>query len=444
LTQRFVITWAQNASPHHPGFLAALRKFPGRLLIIKGRYKNPSSIFLDPEQDDDSWFAPELVPFLVESRIQLCPNLCLYADVKTQPTAARPLSGFEVFCGHNSGIMGHPKRALDVIPSATRMPRILATTGACTLPNYTDSKAGVKGEAHHVIGALIVEVQADGIYHLRHVSAGPKGDFVDLDTHYTPDGIYRARRAASLVVGDLHVGREDPEVTRATREQIALLRPKHVVLHDVLDFESRNPHDKGLAAKWEKRRRSVAEEVKAAVNAVNSIARWGDHTVHVVRSNHDQMLDRWLNSANPHDDPENARYWCEMWARLFAEYDRSGKIGDAFALEAKRLGCEPNVHFLELNESLIIKDVNHGFHGHIGIGGSRGTPMAYVKLGCKTSTGHTHAPGITDGNMRAGVGGSLNHGYNNLPGTWLNANIHLDSRGKRQLIITVNGRFRAP
>jgi hypothetical protein len=443
LIRRYLVSYAQNATPAHKGFLESVRHFPGDFVVIQGRYKNPTSPHENAEAEDDAWYDPALVPFLTESRLQLCSNLCLYGDLKVQPTAVRPLTGFEVFCGKNSAIIGHPKRALDVVPSATRMPRILVTTGACTVENYSDSKAGAKGRAHHALGGLVVEIEEDGTYHLRHVSAGPKGDFVDLDRHYTPDGIFRARRAESLTLGDLHVGREDPGVTAATEEQIAVLRPKHLVLHDVLDFESRNPHDKGLAARFEKRRRSVKEEVQAAVAEVNRLARLGDHHVHVVRSNHDQMFDRWLNTADPREDSENVRYWCEVWGRLFAARDLLGYFPDAFATEAEFFGKEKNVSFLRLNESLVLKDVNHGFHGHIGLGGSRGTPAAYVKMGCKTSTGHTHAPGITDGNTRGGVGGSLDHGYNNLPGTWLNANIHLDSRGKRQLLLTIRDRWRA-
>jgi hypothetical protein len=211
--RRLVITLAINATPAHAGFIASLRKFPGELKVIKGRYRNPTR---RNEEIEEDWYDPAIVPYLTEAREQLCPNLCLYADVPVQPTAARPLSGFEVFCGSNSGILGHTKRALETIPSATRMPRILTTTGACTVPSYSDSKMGKKGHAHHSLGALVVEIEDDGTYHLRHVSAGPRGDFVDLDVHYTPDGIYRARRAESLTLGDIHRPREEPAVMSAT------------------------------------------------------------------------------------------------------------------------------------------------------------------------------------------------------------------------------------
>ena len=37
------------------------------------------------------------------------------------------------------------------------MAKIMTTTGACTLANYTSSRAGAGGEFHHCYGVLIVE-----------------------------------------------------------------------------------------------------------------------------------------------------------------------------------------------------------------------------------------------------------------------------------------------
>jgi 3',5'-cyclic AMP phosphodiesterase CpdA len=437
--QRFIVSWACNATSHHPGFLAALKKFPGRLLVVKGQYKNPTRRNEDVEED---WYDPAIVPYLVSERMQLCPNLGLYADVPIQPTAARPLSSFEVFLGQNSAIFGHPKRALETIASGTRTPRLLVTTGACTVAQYSDSKAGKKGQAHHVLGALVVEIEADGTYHLRHVSAGPKGDFVDLDTHYTPDGIYRARRALTLTFGDVHDYWEDPSVLASCREQVALLRPQALCVHDVLDFHHRNHHDRGLRSAFKKRQLLVRDELERATRKLSTFADWGDHDVIVIDSNHDQAFDKWLDEWR--GDPQNHAYWCQVWSRLYDAHARTGQFPAAFAQEAKHFGVHPRVRFLGRDEPYVIKGVAHQFHGHVGLNGARGSSLTYAKLGCKTSTCHTHTPRIIDGNFTGGLGPAvLDHGYNGLPNSWLHANIHLDFRGRRQLIITVKGRFRA-
>lgn len=439
----YIVSWAQNATPVHGLFLKALKHYPGQLIVLAGRYKNPTSVWTK-ENEDDQWYAPELVQYLTEERRQLCPNLCLYGDVHVLPTAARPLSSFEVFCGGNSAIFGHPKRALEVVPTATRMPRLLVTTGACTIANYTDSKAGKKGEAHHVLGALVVEVEADGTYHLRHVSAERDGSFIDLSTRYTAEGAEPAPPALALTLGDVHVGQDDPAVIAATRQLVKQTQPKHLVLHDVLDFRSRNHHDKRLVQHLDKlatRTHIVRDEVGTAANALHDFAAWGKHTVWVIRSNHDEALDRWLEECEPHKDPENAPYYFALWNRMCEYHAKHGSWPNPFALEARRLGVSRRVRFLGRDQDVRIKGVSYGFHGDKGINGSRGTPHAYAKLGVKTVTGHTHTPRIVDGNYTAGVTARLDHGYNLLPSSWLNAHVLQYANGKRAMIVIVRGRY---
>lgn len=444
----YLVTWACNDTPVHKGFLAALRNFPGELVVIKGQYKNPTSKFDAFVEGQENW-APELAPYLLDKGLQLCPNLKVYGDIRVQPTAARPLSGFEVFCGSNSGVFGHPKRALEVVPTATRSPRILATTGSITLPNYSESKAGKKGQAHHVIGALVVEIEASGIYHLRHVSAEASGAFIDLDKRYTPDGVEDAPEAMTLTLGDIHSGMEDGPVLAATAELAELVKPRYLFVHDLLDFRTRNHHDRGSLrkafAKAAQGMRLVESEVENAASCLRMLSRLA-REVRVVRSNHDEAFDRWLEEATDtiKMDPENAPYFFRVWARMFDHMQEHGEFPQAFELEAKRLGVPANVKFLKRDESCKIKGVEHAFHGDKGINGSRGTPHAYARLGVKTTTGHTHTPTIRDGNFTAGVTARLDQGYNLLPSTWLNAHVIQYANGKRALVVIIQGRFRAP
>ena len=39
------------------------------------------------------------------------------------------------------------------------LPKMMMTTGSCTVKNYTDSKAGKKGEFHHTLGFVIIEIK---------------------------------------------------------------------------------------------------------------------------------------------------------------------------------------------------------------------------------------------------------------------------------------------
>jgi hypothetical protein len=73
-------------------------------------------------------WAPDLAPYIMDRRVDLWRNLTLLADIRTQPTATRPLEGFETLTGPRSAIIGHPK--LELVTVATpesRMATILTT-----------------------------------------------------------------------------------------------------------------------------------------------------------------------------------------------------------------------------------------------------------------------------------------------------------------------------
>ncbi len=445
----YLITHAQNATPVEPKFWASLQTYckenGSELIVIPGRYKNPTSVW-SAQQEHDEWWDLNTVKYLCRNRRRLCKNLQVFADISIQPTANRPLSGMEVYLAHQSGIFGHTKRALEVVPTGTRTPRVMWTTSACTKPNYTSSKAGKRGDAHHVYGALVVEVDDDACYFVRHVTATKDGAFTDLDKVYSSKGVKQAPRAASAVLGDWHAGLEDFEVLDATKELLHLIRPREVFLHDVLDFSARNHHNKSSRFRFEGVFGSVEEDVIGACDALKLVDKWGRETggwgTNVVRSNHDEFFERWLEEHKDSEDPYNAPYYHEIKARDLRSKVSSGEWLNLFESEARRHSVPAAVRFLRRNESFRILGVEHGFHGDKGPGGSRGTPNAYVRLGAKFSTGHTHVARICDGSFVAGVTAQLDHGYNLLPSAWVNAHTILHQDGKRQLIIIVKGRFR--
>jgi hypothetical protein len=460
--KRYLVTWAQNATPVHANFFAAAKVFckveGAELIGVAGRYRNPTSRS-DRFASDDEW-AEEILPHLAARprrdgevcvqepvRRRLAPSLMLFSDVVVPATATQPLSGFEVFAGKDSAIFGHCKRSMVVVPTSTRMPRVQWTTGAITVPNYSDSKAGKKARAHHVLGALVVEVDDDGIFFVRQVTANARtGTFYDLKWKYTTRGRFRAERIETLTMGDYHAGREDEEVLEATEKLVELLQPKAIVAHDLFDGMSCNPHEvKSKRHRYLGRFDTVKAEVEhCGLGAANRIAGWGkaDHRVIVAWSNHDDFLWRWLESFDPDRDPKNAPYYHQLWATAYAYQAKHGCFPNVLAEEFKRLKVNRRVRFLGRDESFKRKDVEHLFHGHNGINGARSNAKAFARLGVKLSKGHEHTPGIWDGAWCAGVKATLDHGYNPLPSTWMHADIVLHADGKRQMVFYFKGRFR--
>lgn len=450
---KYVITYAQNATPVHADFWGALLQYckhnDARLIVIPGRYRNPTSHWSQRAASDD-WWDEAVVPYILRGREKLCKNLYVYGEISIQPTAVRPLSGFEIFAGPASAVFGHPKIQLTTVPAAKRRyPRILTTTGAATKPNYTDSKAGKKAAEHHVQGATVVETDGD-YFHLRQLNATRSGDFIDLDRTYTANGSWPADRPAALVCGDLHVAKMDPQVSGATffdgDSIMKTLRPRRLVLHDVLDFDVRNHHnkhsfrDRYARHHGERAKDDVRSEVELTAEYLRALSKMAD--TYVIHSNHDEAFDRWLNDADPKADPQNARFFHAMWAALLGSFHQRGEWVPAFEHYCKLHGLD-KIEFIRRDQDFRIHGIACGFHGDKGANGARGNALAYARLGVKSIVGHMHTPAILDGCYVVGVTADLDQGYNLLPSSWLNSHCLVHANGKRQLIHIIDGRWRA-
>lgn len=444
---RWVITSAVSDSEVHKPFLQAIQRYcadHGAVMrVVPIRYRNPTS---QSERPAD-WFAPELLPYLTDERTQLCPMLRLMADVPTQPTAVRPLSGLQTMSGEDSAIYGHTKIAYESVPCRVGMhPKAVMTTGAITLPSYSESKAGKKGEFHHVIAAVIVEW--DGLsWHARHIHANDDGSFFDLDRLHTVDGSMPAS-ADVLCLGDLHGINADPVALDATLREIApTLRPRNLVLHDVLDFESASHHhtffDKvRLHAQG---KLDVMQELQKTCAEIDRIAEASPWSVlHIVDSNHCRHFDRWLENANNATDPGNALVYHQTKAAMIEALVRDGQYINPFEYWARRLLKHiDRVRFVGHEQPLVIGGVDYSNHGDRGPNGARGSIASYTKVGIKTSIGHSHSAGIMDGVYQCGTSSKLDMGYNaGSPSSWSHTHIVQYPNGKRSLLTLIAGQWR--
>lgn len=453
-SKRYIITSAQNATPVHPEFFhtleVAAKHLGAELVVVPFRYKNPTSVWSKNQESEERW-AIEVAPYLFNVRKKLCPNLVLAADVKMQPTASSPVTGFESLTGGESCILGHPKMQLVSIPVPTgRFPKIITTTGACTRQNYTDTKAGKIGAFHHFLGAIIVEISGPK-FHIRQVNADrTDGSFTDLATHYTEKGARPAPPALGLVLGDTHVRVTDPDVDRATFGKggmVETLEPQTLVFHDLIDGETVNPHEVGdpfiAEAKRVAGRQDVRKEVVEVVEFVNTRAK-GRQAV-IVDSNHHDFLRRWIVRTDWRQDLKNARFYLETAQAMLrsAEMTPGGaRYGDPFAYWVSKLGAGSNVRCLGPDESFKLADVECGMHGDDGPNGARGTIKNLARLGSKSISGHTHTPGIEEGAYQVGTSSMRRLAYQRGPSSHLNAHCVVYATGKRALLLVIEGRWK--
>jgi hypothetical protein len=457
----YVFVAAQNATPVHEGFWATLLQYiecrHGELNVIPYRYKNPTSIYTEHSKELDYWW-PCLEPYLLDHKLKLCKGLQILGQIKMQPTATNPLSGFDGFTGEDSAILGHPKVQLRTVATPSkRLPKILATTGACTVPNYTDSKAGHKGRFHHNLSALVVEVDNDK-FHIRHIHGEDDGSFYDLDYYYTSTGRTKYGRTAGLVPGDIHAEFLDEKVDQATFRGsdsiMEVLNPEVLVIHDGEDFYRRNHHHKNndiLAyGKHHYGRNNVEEGLQITADFFDRVSRPDTLTL-AVRANHDEAFDRWLRDADPKIDPENAKFYYYMKYHQLDNVQRTAtgfKTINAFEFWAKnpmdqRGITSETVKFLKRDESFVVGGIEIGFHGDIGNNGGHGSLKSYTKIGPKVVIGHGHSPGIEDGAYQVGVSARLDLEYAVGPSGWLHTHCVIYPNGSRTLLNVINGEWRA-
>lgn len=457
--KRFIFTAAQNSTPVDPEWWAVLQAVAAEtgaeIRILPIRYKNPTSAWTGSQRNAEHWVS-ELDGLLVNTRVALNPNLYLLADIKIQPTAADPVGAGDLaaISGASSAIVGHPKiQTRSIATPQSRMAKLLMTTGACTVENYSDTRAGRVGAFHHSLSAVLVELDGKRFYARRlHYDRKSKSATDHArGVRYTAKGPEAAPRALALVLGDLHRDFADPAVLAATFGPGGLVeraRPRHIIYHDIVDGYSVNPHHRGNPFNRVAKRRSSADDVRAEIERCAAFLR--EHTYPetqnvVVASNHDNFVSRWISAADWRDDPTNAEFYLET-ALEMVRGTRLGPGGlqcpDPFAYWLGRAGL-PQTRVLGGDESLLLGGVELGMHGDRGPNGARGSIRNLRRIGVKSVVGHSHSPGEDEGSTQVGTSTRLRLEYNGGPSSWLNAHAIVGADGKRQLVVIVDGKFTA-
>jgi predicted phosphodiesterase len=438
--QRFIISWGQSNTKPHLKFLENIEAYAefisADIHIIAGRYENPTSLLKSKSLKQVETWDDAIVPYLDANRHNIHPKLEVLSDIKIQPTAINPLSGLHDISADKSCILGSPKIHLEVLPRLdVNSEKILYTTGAVTYKNYSDTKAGKKGEFHHTYGFVIAEIENDDIVHVRQVSAADDGSFSDLFFNVKNGQVNKVSSSLGLVLGDLHCGQHDEELLESTHSIINTLKPENVVLHDVFDGESISHHtekDPFVQYSNEKfNKNDLQKEIDVMFEVLDSFSKVNN--LIIVRGNHDDFIDRWLKNSDwkKQSTPKNYRLYMQLSDILLKQHEEDRVIGVLPELLSKRFN---NIKCLTDRESYKIKDWEVGYHGHLGVSGSRGSLMQFRKLNTKTIVGHYHSPERKDGALSVGTSTKLQLNYNKGASKWVQSHVLIHNDGKAQHI----------
>lgn len=443
--KRFLISWAQSQTPVHKGFLrnmeAYAKEIDADILICAGRYRNPSSLpsskrLKEKEKDVKNTWDALVLPYLDANRHNIHPLLCVLSNIKIQPSSSMPLNGLNSITGLESCIIGHPRVQLKSLPVIEGYPhKLLLTTGACTVENYTDSAVGAKGAFHHQIACVVVELDGD-VFHLRHVTADKRGDFYDLMYCVKSGEVSVCNEPVeALVFGDLHIGETNPIAEKISFEMAEMLQPKKIIIHDPITSYSVSHHEIKdpflLLMREEDGSWSLEKELK---QAVEWFQKYPQYSFVTVLSNHCQHIDAWIRSTDWRKSLNKKLYL--RFANIIAEGKATkGIVPYVFSTELT------NVQPLGIDESYRIKDWEISCHGHVGVHGSRPSPTQLKNLPVKTITGHSHVPNRVDGSVTVGTLTHLRISYNKGASGWLNSNAVIYPNGKVSQLNIIDGRF---
>lgn len=432
----YIITSAQNATLLHDNFWTNIVAFSeyldASIHVIPYRYKNPTAVF---KELPDDWWDDRLTPFLDMNRHNLHKNLQLLSDVKIQPTATNPLQGLQGFTGSQSCIVGHPKMQLKSVPTLEGYHnKIMCTTGACTLENYTDSKAGKRGEFHHIYGFVIVEIRDEEIFYIRQVSAKDDGNFIDLNLMVVNGNVSKIDTCKGWRLGDIHVRNVDSRKIEENISVMTKLFPEKIVLDDIFDGETVNPHTKddhvAKVKMVESNKHVIEDEISEMIEWLADFkSHFPNSEIVITKANHDVFADRFMNYANWKKDYVNAKTILKLQAMSLESDCRNGIIPYLINKTFHDIIC------LDYNDSYVIGNTECSQHGQFGSNGSRGSAEQFRNLSMKMCTAHSHSICRMDGLITVGTSTKRRLSYTHGASGWIHADVIFDNFDKAQQII---------
>lgn len=444
---KYILTCAQNNTLVDDIFWTSLLEYANRhnaqILVAKVLYNKKAFRQPGVDESDEYWFDEKVKPYLVEGHLNLNGSHFI-ADANVIPTSKWPTSGFD----------GVTPSGINAIIPATKIElrvgaalkgantKVIMSTGTVTKRNYILRKTGAIAAFGHSVGALFIDTENNVFRHLERMEN--VNGFYDIDGFYSPSGFEFAKpgNVAALQLGDIHAEKTEDKNLDSALELISYLQPTNIVLHDVLDFSSRNHHnvkDCTFIHKQTVAGNTVKNDLTMLARVLDDIADAANGSaLHIVESNHDLAIMTWLKNTDFKDDPLNACVYLDCMLALYNHVENGAKsyfnmLAYAYANigDGAYADC---IRFHETDESLVIAGVEMGNHGHNGANGARGNPKGFANLGVPMNTGHTHSPSIYGPCYTAGVTASLEMGYNVGASSWAIAHVVTYENGQRQIL----------
>lgn len=364
-------------------------------------------------------------------------------DILLSPQQINPLTGLERYGQKDfSLIIASPKQQMKSVPvSLNKLPHVLWTTGTiCRNTNYKNNRIGKLGSQDHIIGGLIVEIDNDNFY-IRPVQASKDGSFIDLNKKYYKDTV-KNYNSPILYMGDSHAGWEDLSALSSTFDQIEKLKIKKIFVGDLFDGTSishHHEHDIHSQIDRPKHLNTLEKELNTVANyLINIINKFPKLKIYIIRSNHDEHLDKYLKERKFINDRFN--YELSLELSLYVLQNKN-PIEEWIKINYPKI--YKNLIWLKRESSYKIKNIELACHGDKGSDGKWGSALNLEKSYGSCVVGHAHSPQILRSVYIVGTNSKFNLPYTKGAAlSWLHANCIIYDNGQRQLLISFNGKWK--
>lgn len=362
-------------------------------------------------------------------------------DFRIAPQQIQPLTGMDRIGQKSySIIVAATKQNLRVVPTGDH-PHLVCSTGCATYPVYSDTRISELARQDHTLGAILV-IKRNKKFFVRHLRwCEELNGIIDLGYLYTDTLEKKWIGCDSLVCGDFHSGWTNKKVFDATLNQIEELKAKSVILHDCFDGTSISHHTKDhviertqippYLSTLKKELRFLGRELKKFNNSCVK-------RVVLVRSNHDEHLDKYLTEGRFANDDRNF-----LEATELARVATLGINPIKYYLFKHFPELREKTRFLKRDSLVRVNGVLVSAHGDKGANGSFGSSARHETSYGNAITGHTHSPHILRDVWTVGTMSNIPLPYSIGSATsWLNANIAIYKYGIKQMFIIIDGEWK--
>jgi hypothetical protein len=347
--------------------------------------------------------------------------------------------GSEIKRMKTSIIVGHSKQMMEVVPTGNEShPRIIHSTGTICEPTYLRNRIGMIANEDHKLGALIVEIQGD-IFWVRQVQFDPiDGSFIDLGRRYCADGKVKKVRCLAFKMGDVHPGHHNQKALDAMYCLWDIIRPVRIFFEDFFDGSSISHHlankrlTKAKMAHTMKQFKDLPTEMAMAKEILEGI--WAkapvDAELIATASNHPEHVTRYL---------EEGRYINDCAANYEVAHRMVVMELDGKNALKEYIDPKGRMRWTSENEDYFVEGVQMNAHGHLGIGGGKGSKQGHQKAYGNAMVAHSHTPSIFHDTFTVGHMTHDRHGYNSGPQNWILCCGGVYKGGQKQLYMIING-----